>query len=497
MKKYFLFLLLLLLIQHTLLQTALAVTASCGIPEVPGNYRFYNRDSTPVRVFINTGGTAISVSPNNFEIPPGGSQLVEVRAAANTYARMFVTYTDLNNNFSAGLECSFYATSGSYTVTTTTQQTSGSCSSYTTPSACRAAGCIWISIGFSGYCTGSGGATTTTTLTTTAYSITPTPTQVTTTTVQPTTSNCQGRSFSTCNLIPGCEWIGNPTSGYCRSVFTQTTTAVATTTTTTTIPPQQNNPPSSSGSTSNSGGSTSTGGASGGGSSKPTGFYDFPSFIQIAAGEEKTIKGTFYAAKDLYDVQFQVADLDANWFTITPSSSTLKKGETINLTVKVKVPGNAKQDSYVFRLVAKTTVNYEKPITLAVVAAPKTTTTTTVITTTTVPQKQSSTGLFSKVGEVVNTYWYFVVIPVGLVITLTALPLIAKQKRSKGSAYAFTEEEQDYTQDFVEIKIREAEQEKSQQLQAPIEKPKRDIDDKIRKKVIKEIRERAMKDKRR
>ncbi|MEM5777690.1 MAG: hypothetical protein QXJ06_04575, partial [Candidatus Aenigmatarchaeota archaeon] len=243
---------------------------------------------------------------------------------------------------------------------------------------------------------------------------------------------------------------------------------------------------------SSSSGSSGSTGSSSSGTGKSTGFYDFPSFIQIPANEEKTIKGTFYAAKDLTDIKFQVVDIDANWFTITPSSlTTIKKGETVNLTVTIKVPENAKQDSYVFKLVAKTNVNYEKSLTLAVTEKISTTVVTTV-TTTTIEQKQPSTGFFAKAGELALNYWYFVLIPVVLIATLSILPIISS-KKSKGSAYAIVEDDQDYREDFVELKIKEPEMPKEMQ----IEKPKRDANDVIRKKVIKEIRERAMKDKKR
>ncbi|MEM5799607.1 MAG: hypothetical protein QXZ43_02995 [Candidatus Aenigmatarchaeota archaeon] len=490
MKKYLLPILLLLL-----LNPVLAVTVSCGTPEGLGNYRFYNRDYNPVRVFINTGGTSISVYPNNFDIPVGGSQLVEFRAPTNTYAQLFVTYTDNTNSISASLQCNFYATSGSSSSTTTTTiQQGASCSSYTDASSCRSAGCTWITVGLSGYCTGTSSSTTTTVSQTTTTVVTTTQPSITTTTTQ-TQSSCSGRSFSTCSLIPGCEWVGSMNTGYCRSVSVTTTTVIETTpvTTTTTINTGSNTGGSGSSSSStgsSSSGSSSSTGSSSSGTGKSTGFYDFPSFIQILANGEKTIKGTFYAAKDLSDIKFQVADIDANWFTITPSSlTTIKKGETVNLTVTIKVPENAKQDSYVFKLVAKTNVNYEKSLTLAVTEKISTTVATTV-TTTTIEQKQPSTGFFAKAGELALNYWYFVLIPVVLIATLSILPLISS-KKSKGSAYAIVEDDQDYREDFVELKIKEPEKPKEIQ----IEKPKRDINEAIRKKVIKEIRERVMKDK--
>ncbi|MFH8080514.1 MAG: hypothetical protein QXO84_01390 [Candidatus Aenigmatarchaeota archaeon] len=488
MKKYFSLIFVILAMLHPVL----AVTVSCGTPESPGNYRFYNRDFVPVRVFINTLGTPISASPNNFQLAPGASQLVEFRAPSNMAAQVLVTYADAVTNISASLQCYVYATSGSYsTTTTTTLQQGGDCSSYTTSSACRAAGCIWISIGISGYCTGSSSSPTTTT-STTYVSTSPTTTQLTTTTTLQQTSNCNGRSFATCNLIPGCEWVGSPTTGYCRTVATTTTTTLVLTTTTTTVEIIQNTPSSgtsgSSSSSSGSGWSSSSSSSSG----KSTGFYDFPSFIQVQTGGEKTIKGSFYAAKDLNNVDFQVAGLDVNWFTITPSSvQTIRKGETVNLTVTIKVPENTKPESYVFKLVAKTGVNYEKSMTLAVTEKVITTLATT---TTTIQQKQESTGFFARAGQLASNYWYLAAIPIVLLVSLAALPLISEKKKSKGSVYAFPEEEKDYAEDFVEIKIKEPEDEK--QVELPV-KPKRDIDEKIRKKVIKEIRERAMSNKKR
>ncbi|MCX8178906.1 MAG: hypothetical protein N3D75_03705 [Candidatus Aenigmarchaeota archaeon] len=493
MQKYLLFAVLVLI----LVNPVLAVTASCGSPVAPGDYRFRNFDAIPVRVFINTAGTSVSASPNGFTIPVGGEQIVQLRAPTDTYIRLFVTYTDTVNNFSASIECPMFASSGSSGgYTTTTTQSSGSCSSYTSSSACRSAGCTWITIGLSGYCTGSGSTVTTTTVETTSQqqTTTTTPFTVTTTTLQ---SSCTGRSFTTCPMVPGCEWVGSPTTGYCRSVSSTTTTVTATTTTTTTT--IQSNPSSggssggsssgSSGSSSGGSSSGSSGSSSGDSSGKSTGFYDVPSFVQVPANGEKQIKASFYAAKDLTDVRFQVADVDANWFVIQPSSmQTIAKGETVNLTITIKVPENAKQDSYVLKLVAKTNVNYEKALTLAVtekVEAPVTTP----VTTTTMTQETKPTGFFVSALDLAKTYWYALAIPVVLIIALVTLPLLndSKYARKKGTAYAVEESEYDYKQDHVEIKLKEPEVKQVEQ------QPKQD-NYKIRNKVIKEIRERALKD---
>ncbi len=494
MKKYLLPILILLLINPVL-----AVTVSCGTPVSPGDYRFVNRDTVTVRVFINTAGTSISASPSTFDLPVGGSQIVQFRAPSDIYAKLFVTYTDTVNGFSASLECPIFASSGSSsTTTTTTIQQGGSCSSYNDASSCRTAGCTWISIGLSGYCTGSSSSTTTTTVLSTTTTISQT-TQSSTTTTTTLQSSCSGRSFTSCSLIPGCEWVGSSITGYCRAITTTTTVEQTPVSTTTTI--QNTNTGSSSGSgssTSGKSGSGSTGSVSSGsssssssGSSKSTGFYDFPSFIQIPANGEKTIKGTFYASRDLTNVKFQVADIDSNWFSIAPSTvEKIYKGETINLTVTIKVPENAKQDSYVFRLVAKTNVNYEKALTLAVTEKATTIVTTTISTTTTFQQKQSSTGLFAKAGELALNYWYFIAVPVVVILSLAALPLLGK-KTTKGSAYSIIEEQEDNSE-YVEVKIKEPETPKEIN-----EKPKREVNENIRKKVIKEIRERALKDKNR
>ncbi|MEM5878484.1 MAG: hypothetical protein QXF12_06435 [Candidatus Aenigmatarchaeota archaeon] len=491
MQKYLLFAVLVLI----LVNPVLAVTASCGSPVSPGDYRFRNFDATPVRVFINTAGTSVSASPNGFTIPVGGEQIVQLRAPTDTYIRLFVTYTDTVNNFSASIECPMFASSGSSGgYTTTTTQSSGSCSSYTSSSACRAAGCTWITIGLSGYCTGSGSSVTTTTVETTPQqqTTTTTPSVTTTTTLQ---SSCTGRSFTTCPMVPGCEWVGSPTTGYCRAISSTTTTVLATTpsltTTTTTQTSGSSSGGSSSGGTSGGSSSGSTSGSSSGGSSsgKSTGFYDVPSFVQVPANGEKQIKASFYAAKDLTDVKFQVADVDANWFVIQPSSmQTIAKGETVNLTITIKVPENAKQDSYVLKLVAKTNVNYEKTLTLAVTEKVETPVTTPV-TTTTVQETNKPTGFFVSALDLAKTYWYALAIPVVLIIALVTLPLLndSKYTRKKGTAYAVEEGEYDYKQDHVEIKIKEPEVKQVEQ------QPKQD-NYRIRNKVIKEIRERALKD---
>ena len=479
---------LLLLLFLLLLNPVLAVTVRCGTPQAPGDYLFTNVDPVTVRVFINTAGTSITASPNNFDLPPGGSRLVQLRAPTNTYAKLFVTYTDNTNGFSASLECHFYATSGtSSSTTTTTVQQDRSCSSYTDPTSCRNAGCVWMSYGI-GYCTESSSSSTTTT-TQLSQTTTLTTTQLTTTTQS---SPCAGRSFTSCNLNPNCEWVGSYATGYCRDRVSSTTTTTVQTTTTTTTTVSSGASTVESGGGGTSGSSSTSSGSSGSLSSssgKSTGFYDFPSFVQVPVNGEKTITGIFYAARDLSDVRFQVADIDANWFTISPSSvQAIKAGEIVNLTVKIKVPENANQDSYVFRLVAKSNVNYEKKITLAVTEIVATTSTT-VLVTTTPAQKQASTGFFAKTTQLALEYWYLIAIPVSAILILATLPLTGK--KSKGSAYMVVEEEQDYRQEFVEIKLKEPEQPK------PIEKPvKRDVNEAIRKKVIKEIRERALRDER-
>jgi hypothetical protein len=87
-------------------------------------------------------------------------------------------------------------------------------------------------------------------------------------------------------------------------------------------------------------------------------------------------------------------------------------------------------------------------------------------------------------------YWYLIAVPVVLILTLAALPMVSK--KSKGSAYMVVEDEEDYKQEFLEVKIKEPEQPK------PVEeKTRRDVNEAIRKKVIKEIRERALKGKKR
>ena len=479
MQKYLLFAIFVL----ALINPVLAVTASCGSPVAPGDYRFRNFDSTPVRVFINTGGTSISASPNGFTIPVGGEQIVQLRAPTDTYMRLFVTYTDTVNNFSASIECPMFASSGSSGgYTTTTTQPSGSCSSYTSSTACRTAGCTWITIGLSGYCTGSI-QTTTTTETTSIVTTTTTPFSTTTTTQQ---SSCIGRSFTTCPMVPGCEWVGSPTTGYCRSVSSTTTPTTTIVLTTTTVSTQTD-----SGSTSGTGSSGSTSSSSVSSSStRATGFYDVPNFVQVPANSEKQIKASFYAAKDLTNVKFQVTDIDANWFIIQPSSlQTISRGQTVNLTITIRVPDNVRQDSYVLKLVAKTDVNYEKPLTLAVTEKIETSVTTTV-TTTTVKENKKPTGFFVSALDLAKSYWYVLLIPIVLLITLATLPLMNENRytKKKGTAYTIDDNEYDYKQDHLEIKFKEPEVKQ-------IEQPKQQNENyKIKNKVIKEIRERALKD---
>jgi len=475
-----------------ILSCSQAVTVSCGTYVSPGIYSYQDKDSENVQVTINTYGTIITATPNSFTLMPGQTQLVTYTSTPDSYGTVTVTFTGLTSGFSASLQCPIYAVSNPYITTTP----SGSTTTTTVPSSCAGLsytvcistpGCRWIGDFRAGYCTSDYSTTTTPSMTTTTVSVTTTPSYSTTTTTTPQ-SVCSGRSYQTCISTPGCEWIGSPITGYCRSIsITTTTLSVTTLSTTTTTVQESSQPPSSGGSGSSGGGSSGSSGGSSSTNTKQTGLYNFPSFIQISVGEQKTIKGYFYTATEQNNVRFQLSDLDSSWYTISPSYvKKMNKTESVEVTISFDIPEDATQDVYIFNLSATADKKYFKSITLSV--GPKLETTTTTTTIQQIEEKQPTTGFFVKAIDFAKGYWYVLLIPV-LAFGVWKISSFVEIK-SKGIASTMsTDNEYDYSQDYMEIKYKEPITE-TQIQSKPVETIKRE--EEIRKKVIKEIRERAL-----
>ncbi len=232
-------------------QTALAVQVGCGRPYTPnniftGDYIFTNNENTTVRVFIDNRFTIVSIYPGNiFYLAPNESKIISFRAYTGMAQKMFVTYLDTSNGFSASVECTYYAMpDGSYlpvltttTTTTTIPVQNYSCENKGFFTCMSLPGCHWVGNLFSGYCRSiyndvnitATPTTTTTPITTTQTTTTPIISQTPTTT---TINLCSSLNFWQCQNNPNCKWSGDFRLGRCISV--QTTVATSTTTTLTT-----------------------------------------------------------------------------------------------------------------------------------------------------------------------------------------------------------------------------------------------------------------------
>lgn len=252
-----------ILILLFLLNQVNAVSVKCGSPVIldnvaTGDYVFSNTDINPVKVTIDNKFTIVSVIPNNiFILAPGEYTTVGFRAYKDMYEKMFVTYTDLVGNFSASLECRFFATSRNSSVTpltvpTTTTTIPPMCSNLNFLNCNAQPSCKWTGDFIFGRCV-SKNPTTSTVSTTSTIPITSTiptttiPTTSTTstvlttstikvkpkitvsTTIQSTTTttvlsttttistDCSRLNFSKCNSQPSCKWVGDSKIGYCSS----------------------------------------------------------------------------------------------------------------------------------------------------------------------------------------------------------------------------------------------------------------------------------------
>ncbi|MBL7170027.1 MAG: hypothetical protein ISS48_03335 [Candidatus Aenigmarchaeota archaeon] len=584
-----------------ILPTVSAVTVSCGRPVGSGDYEFENVDSGNARVTISNSNSAVTITPSSqFEIAAGGSQIVNFRTSQSggLYFRSFVTYKELYGaGISAGLECPFYASSGSGDVTTTTTPETVDCgedpgyedgcyngmyrqyycNDVASPTRCPADKCIIAAedchvpccielLGDEGRCVndecvipGNNPPTIDT------YEPTDTTLQIEldeTISFNHTSSDIDGDTLTYKWLENGAEkstsqnWIYSPSlpgtknitlvvsdsssqdsqewsvtvnnglsngesctediecqSGYCVHDVCRSSDPYCGDShcdsgeSCSSCSSDCGSCSSGGDSGGDSGGSSGSGwGSSGGSSSKSTGFYDFESFIQAEAGKETSVEGYFYSKyqSDQTDIEFKIAGIDNNWFTISPSSvEKVSYEEEVPIRITFNAPQDTQSGDYPFKLSTKIgTINYEESITLVVTASQVTTTiptTTTIESTTNLEGEEENkspiTGFFVRVGDLAKRFWY---IPVILVVLFLAWKFLGLSFVKEDTGYIPSEKVVEHKikpkeeREYLEIKqpeprVKVKEEPKPQVVKKPDEALER-----AREKVIKEMRLRAM-----
>jgi hypothetical protein len=423
------------------------VTVSCPGYIGLGDYLFSNPNSQLVTVSLgNIPGSVIVTPSNSFELEGGASQTVTFTTlgSSNIYFTAFVTYND--GSTSASLQCNLFA-----------------------------------------------------------YSSTATTTSTTTTTIPQT--GCSGKSYSVCNSMENCEWVGDPRFGSCQEIAqsSTTTTSSSTTTTTqvtTTTVENTGNGGNSGGDSGSSGGSSGGGGSFGGsGTTKKSGFYNFPSFVQVEAGKPILIEGHFYSRHltDQTNVDIELTGVDNNWFEINPSTiDKIGYDETVEIKISFNIPEDTESGDYPFEISTQLdSIKYEETITLVVTASQitsttfeETTTTTETISSLEGPEEPSPmTGFFGRVWEVSKKFWY---IPLILVILILGWSFLGTFFFQENGEYDIED-----TQKPKEVKYLEMPKKKEKdQPEKPEEKPKPKKTDKAleeaRKKVLNDIRKKAI-----
>jgi len=249
----------------------------------------------------------------------------------------------------------------------------------------------------------------------------------------------------------------------------------------------------------NSGGSSGGGSSyySGGGSStsgplETTGFYDFPSTVEIDANSSKTIEGYFLSKyqSSLNNVDFKITGLNNNWFSIQPLSvNEIGYKETVDLKIIFTIPEDVIDKSYAIKLKATSGTNeFEQSLTLKIKEIEIVTTTTTILdqTTTTTLQGKPYTGAFVNVQSWMASNWYLLAVPIIVIGLAFLLPKINLSR-------IFTKDDanpQTYMAEPIQASTSNFE---AKEPEKPEEKPvKKTKNDKAKNKVIEEIRKKAM-----
>jgi len=236
-----------------------ALNMSCGYAVLDenlnptGEYLFPNNNTKRVLISIDNRFSIIQVTPNNFILEPGESQIVLFDSEPPSYAYLLVMYQEYPNGSSVGFECPFAAgyryvtyipeTTTKFITTTTVQPYECYSLNYFS-CIMQKSSCYWKGSTFLfGQCLPL--STTTTTIqepTTTVAEPTTTltsTTRIATTTTTVSQSICSGTNIWSCDQTK-CKWVGDFRFGYCTektqtstTMFTTTTTRTSTTITTT------------------------------------------------------------------------------------------------------------------------------------------------------------------------------------------------------------------------------------------------------------------------
>ncbi len=296
------------------------------------------------------------------------------------------------------------------------------------------------------------------------------------------------------------------------------------TTTTTTTLPTTTTTSSYGGSSSSSGGGSSSSGSGGSGGSggsyippvittttttlpKATGFYNYPSKLEIKSGSSRTFTAEFFNnyKPSLKSVAFNVIGVNSTWLAMEPLSvDEMFPTDTTQLTITITVPSDATTGSYPVTLQAtspSTPIRYESSLDLTLTQPPVTTTTTT-----TLPPKKPliPVGLID-LGEAALTKGWPIILAVGGLAVLirfyprskSHVPRYKPQLKVKGSKGTFYKVDDD-SPDYVRLEMKEPEpvvqQPKKIEQEIKEEKKVNTAMEETRKRVIEEIRRKAMRE---
>ena len=268
----------------------------------------------------------------------------------------------------------------------------------------------------------------------------------------------------------------------------------------------------SGGSSGGSSGGGGFGGSTSGGTTKTTGFYDFPSYARVEAGEEIIVEGKFYNKfQGDKDVDFKISGIDNNWFEISPSSTTVSYDEEVDIMITFNLPQNVESGDYPFKISTDIgSMTYEEEVTLVVSVSQVTTTeepTTTLeegeFEATNEEENNSPMSAFMiRAGDFAKGYWFLILVPVALLLfwKFVGIPVVKITPNNpghnpSGNPGKIVDNSDDggnapvQEKEYVEVKVKEAKPEQ----EAPKVKKQDPALDKARQRVIEEMRTRAMK----
>lgn len=258
--------------------------------------------------------------------------------------------------------------------------------------------------------------------------------------------------------------------------------------------------PSSSGSSGGGGG-----GGGGGGSTKTTGFYDFPESLEVEVDSSETTPGEFFSRRTLNNVVFTLTGIDESWYEIDPSAlDKVKNQETVDIDITFTIPDYATLTTYPLKLYAETgSLKYKKEFDLIVLAKPETTTesTTTVVTTVPLTTEEGAeqggvpTGAFAGISSAITKNWYFIPVPFVVAILIWKFyPMLSAASSTKGYV-SIKLGNKPRTELGINNTIRPQKTVEKLEKETPkitIDSLEQNKREKTRRKVIEEIRKRAL-----